>query len=157
MKAEFANPFIRAAVEVFQSETGIKLTRTDLKVKPAPVPTLPISIIIGVTGVVKGQICYSMSETCAYEVAHAMLPDKLPVEIKRFTNSAVSEMANMITGKASIELAGEDFIVHITPPAVFYGTGIYVDFLNVPTIAVSFISEIGVLEINIALTDGGIA
>jgi len=153
MKAELANPFIRAAVDVFQAETGVKLTRTELKVKPAPIPTLPVSIIIGVAGAVKGQVCYSMSENCAYEVAKAMLPDKLPIEVKRYTNSAVSELANMITGKASIDLAGDDYIVHITPPAVFIGTGVYIDFLNVPTIAVSFISELGVLEINIALTE----
>ena len=153
MKAELANPFIRAAVDVFQTEIGVKLTRTDLKVKPAPIPTLPVSIIIGVAGLVKGQVCYSMSDSCAYEVAKSMLPGKLPVEIKRFTNSAVSELANMITGRASIELAGDDSIVHITPPAVFIGHGVYIDFLNVPTIAVSFISELGVLEINIALTE----
>jgi chemotaxis protein CheX len=62
-------------------------------------------------------------------------------------------MANMITGRASIDLAGDDHIVHITPPAVFLGQGLRVDFLNVPTIAISFISEIGVLEINIALAE----
>jgi chemotaxis protein CheX len=140
-------------VSVFQDETGVKLVRKDLKIKPAPVPTLPVSVIIGVTGAVKGQVCYSMDENFAFEVAKTMLPGRLPVDVKRHTNSAVSEMANMITGRASIDLAGDDHIVHITPPAVFLGQGLRVDFLNVPTIAISFISEIGVLEINIALAE----
>lgn len=154
MKVELANPFIKSAIDIFQTETGVKLNRKDLKIKPAPIPTLPISVIIGVTGAVKGQVCYSMDENFAYELAKGMLPGKLPVDVKKFTNSAISEMANMITGQASIALAGEDFVVHITPPAVFTGRG-SIDFLNVPTIAISFISEIGVLEINIALTEQG--
>lgn len=155
MKVELANPFITSAIEIFQSETGVKLNRKDLKIKPAPIPTLPISVIIGVTGAVKGQICYSMDDNFAYELAKAMLPGKLPVDVKKYTNSAIAEMANMITGQASIALAGEDHVVHITPPAVFSGRGGKVDFLNVPTIAISFISEIGVLEINIALSEQG--
>ena len=156
MKVELANPFIKSAIDIFQAETGVKLTRKDLKIKPAPIPTLPVSVIIGVTGAVRGQVCYSMDDNFAYELAKAMLPGKLPVDVKKHTNSAVSEMANMITGQASIALAGDDYIVHITPPAVFSGRGISVDFLNVPTIAISFISEIGVLEINIALSEQGV-
>ena len=155
MKVELANPFILAAVDIFQTETGVKLNRKDLKIKPAPIPTLPVSVIIGVTGAVKGQICYSMDDNFAYELAKAMLPGKLPVDIKKYTNSAIAEMANMITGQASIALAGEELIVYITPPAVFSGRGVKIDFLNVPTIAISFISEIGVLEINIALSEQG--
>lgn len=154
MKAEYANPFIKGAIEVFQKEVGVKLNRKDLKKKASPVPSQPVSIIIGVTGPVKGQVVYSMDTNFAYAVAKAMLPGKLPAEIKKLINSAVSEIANIITGKASIDLAGEDMLINITPPAVFAGANLSMDFLNIPTISLSFISEIGVLEINIALTAG---
>lgn len=151
MNVDYANPFLRAAAEVFQKETGIKLSRKDLKLKPAPVPTLDTTVVIGVTGPIQGQIVFSMDSSFAFAVAKAMLPGKLPIDQKRFTNSAVSEIANMISGKASIELAGEDKMIHITPPAVFNGVGLSVDFLSIPTISLSFISEVGVLEVNIAL------
>jgi chemotaxis protein CheX len=82
-----------------------------------------------------------------------MLPGKLPAEIRRMEHSAVSELANMITGKASIDLAGEEYKINITPPAVFSGSDIKMDFLNLPTIALSFISSAGVLEVNIALAE----
>ncbi len=153
MKAEFANPFITAAVDVLEKETGVKLSRKDLKLKSAPIPTLPISVIIGVTGPVRGQVVYSMDEDFAFAIAKAMLPSKLPVDQHRLTYSAVSEISNMITGQASIALAGENQTIAITPPAVFVGNNMQVDFLNVPTIALSFISELGVLEINIALSE----
>jgi len=153
MKVEFANPFIHSAVKVFEQEVHIKLQRQELKKKTSAVPSFPVSIIIGVTGPVKGQVVYSMDNNFAYNVAKSMIPNKLPADIKKLVNSAVSEIANIITGQASIEMAGEDKAINITPPAVFRGENIQVDFLNIPTISISFISEIGLLEINIALTE----
>ena len=153
MKAEYANPFINAAVNVFQQELGVKLSRTDLKKKVSAAPSHPISIIIGVTGPIRGQVVYSMDGNFAYEVAKAMLPGKLPAEIKKLVNSAVSEIANMVTGSASIKLAGESQTIYITPPAVFSGANLEIDFLSITTISIGFLSQIGALEINIALTE----
>jgi len=154
MKAEYANIFIRSAIEVFRQESNIKMTRKDLVRKDSPIPSQPVSIIIGVTGFIRGQIVYAMDQNFAYEVAHAMLPNRLPVEIKRLANSAVCEIANIITGQASIALAGESEMIHITPPAILMASDLTLDFLSIPTIALSLISEFGVLEINIALEEG---
>lgn len=155
MKAEYANVFITGATRVFTHEVGVTLSRTSLTRKNAPVPNLPISIVIGITGGIRGQVVYSMDTTFAYAVTKAMIPNKLPSELKKLTNSAVSEIANMITGQASIALAGEDDLIHLTPPAVFAGSDMTVDFLSIPTICLSFISEIGSMEINIAFTESG--
>lgn len=153
MKAEFANPFIRAAIDVVSSELKLKLTRKDLQLRGNPEPSLPTFIIIGVTGHVQGQVVYSMDSNFSLEVAKAMMPGKLPAEQKKMEHSAICELANMITGRASIELAGEKNVINITPPAVFSGQEIKIDFLNLPTIALSFISSAGVIEVNIALTE----
>lgn len=152
MKAEHANIFIRCAVEVFQKEMGLKLTRNELAKKESPMPSLPVSIILGITGPLRGQVVYAMDENFAYRVARAMLPNRLPAEVRKMVNSAVSEMANIITGQASIALAGESDTIHLTPPAVMLARDLRIDFLDLPTIALRLISEIGLLEINIALT-----
>lgn len=152
MKAEFANPFIKSAAEVFELEAGVKLSRKDMKLKNSPAPSFPVCIILGITGAVRGQVVYGMDETFAYELTRKMLPGKLPADVKKLVNSNISELANMITGRASIELAGDHDVIHITPPAVFTGTFFSVDFLSVPTITIGFLSAIGGLEINIALT-----
>lgn len=154
MKAEYANVFIRSATTVFGREIGVALTRKNLTKKSAPVPSLPMSIVIGITGAIRGQVVYSMDSNFAFSVTKAMIPNKLPTELRRLTNSAVSEIANMITGQASIALAGEDKLIHLTPPAVFTGTDMLVDFLSIPTISLGLISEIGSMEINIAFTEG---
>ncbi|MDF1567162.1 MAG: hypothetical protein RQ801_02205 [Spirochaetaceae bacterium] len=46
-------------------------------------------------------------------------------------------------------------MIDITPPAVFSGPGLHMDFLDISTISLKFLSEIGALEINIALTEAG--
>ena len=53
MKAEYANVFIRSAVGVFSQEIGVTLSRKSLVRKSAPVPSLPISIVIGITGAIR--------------------------------------------------------------------------------------------------------
>ncbi len=152
MKAEHANPFITAAVQTFKKELNVDLKRSDLNVKEAPVPSKDVTIIIGVTGPVKGQVVYSMDNNVAEAITKSMLPGKLPAEQKKLINSAVSEMANIITGQASIILAGDNNVIDITPPAVFLG-GVTMDFLSIQTICMTFISAIGSVEINIALTE----
>ena len=107
MKAEYANPFIKSAKLIFEKEIKINLNRKDLVKKEKPAPTLPVSIVIGVTGPVRGQVVYSMDDNFAYSVTKAMMPNKLPNDIRKMINSAVSEVANMITGRASMLMAGE--------------------------------------------------
>lgn len=153
MKAEYANIFIRSAVYVFQKELGITLTRQSLVRKEAPVPGLPVCIVLGITGSMRGQVVYSVDRSFAQDITHAMIPNKLPSELRKLVNSAVGEIANIITGQASIALAGKDKVIQLTTPAVFTGSGIWFDFLRVPTISLRMLSEMGVLEINIALTE----
>ena len=154
MKAEYANIFIRSAVEVFQKEVNVRLTRHDLAKKDSPMSDLPVCIILGITGAVRGQVVYAMDQGFAYSVARAMLPNRLPAEVKKMVNSAVSEIANIITGQATIALAGESDKLHLTPPAVIRAGNVSVDFLDIPTISLGLISEIGLMEINIALANG---
>lgn len=153
MKAEHANIFVRSAVMVFRKELGINLTRQSLTRKDMPRPGLPICIVLGITGALRGQVVYAVDESFAMEIAHHMVPNKLPGELRKLVNSAVGEIGNMITGQATIALAGQDKVLQLTPPAVFTGQSISIDFLEMPTVSMQMLSELGVLEVNIALAE----
>ena len=153
MKVEYANIFILSAVDVMLKEAKIHLSRKDLVRKDAPVPTRLVSIIVGITGFIRWQIVYAMDQSFAYGITRAMLPDRLPVDSKMLVNSAISEIANIITGQASIHLAGSMEKLCLTPPVVLMASDLTLDFLSIPTICLSLLSEIGILEINIALTE----
>src|SRR5690554_2316363 len=117
MKVEHANIFIMSAVHVFRKELGIRLSRESLSRKDSPLPSMPISIVLGITGAMRGQVVYSMDTSFAYDITKVMIPNKLPMERKQFVNSAVGEIGNMVTGQASIQLAGQNQRIHLTPPA----------------------------------------
>ena len=153
MKAEHANIFISSAVNVFKKELNIRLERKSLIKKPSPIPSLFTSIIFGITGAVNGQVVYSMDKNFAFKVAQVMLPNMPVEEVKKMENSAVSELANIITGQASIALAEETKKIHLTHPVVLMSADLMMDFLAIPTITLNMISEIGELEINIALVE----
>lgn len=154
MKAEFANMFIEAARMTFEKELRVKLTRHSITKKETPAPSLPVSIVIGITGAVRGITVYSMDEDIAMAISKAMLPGHLPAELKKLMNSAVSELANIITGQATIAMAGDNLGIDITPPAVMNGKGTW-DFPSMETICLKFLSEVGSIEINIGIDGGG--
>lgn len=153
MNADIANIFVRAAVYVFEKEVGVTMKRHSLVKKNTPIPGLPISIILGVTGSLRGQVVYSMGRDSATDITRSMVSTHLPSRIAQLVNSAVGEIANMITGRATIELAGRNEALLLTPPAVFIGEDLWLDFLKAPTVSLRLESSIGVLEINIALKE----
>ena len=153
MNLEYADIFVKSASDVFQQEVSVNLKRMDLAKKDAPIPSRPISIIVGITGFVSGQIVYALDSEFANGITSAMIPGILPGNNQALVNSAISELANIITGKASIALAGGKEKLDLTPPVVFMASDGTMDFIVHPTIAVRLLSELGILEINIALAE----
>lgn len=153
MTVDEANVFILSAAQVFRQELNVSLSRQSLNRKETPVPSLPVSIVLGITGGMRGQVVYAMDHSVADEITRAMVPNQSPSERKKLVNSAVGEIGNMITGQASIALAGRERILYLTPPAVFTGKDLSIDFLEVPTVCLRLVSELGSLEINIGLIE----
>ena len=75
----------------------------------------------------------------------------LPAERNKLVKDILGEVANMISGKASIVLAGSHDKININPPIVIVDSEIAkIDFLQVPTVFIVLDSIMGSLEINIA-------
>lgn len=152
MEAKYANTFIKGAQHVFNADMGIELHREYLRKASSPTPSLPISIIIGMTGEIRGQVVFSLDRDMAYAITEKTLPGKSKEDIEKYQNSTVSELANMITGQASKLMAGENMVIEITPPSVMTGT-MLMEFPEMTTISLGLITGIGRFEINIAIEE----
>jgi chemotaxis protein CheX len=153
MKAQFINPFIRSAVEVFKQLGGITLEKTTLTLKEDPTPSNEISMIIGITGFISGQVVYSLKMHTAERIAKEMIPNQDMKIDQSFIESAMGEVANIITGRSTIELSGKDRKLHITPPTIVVGKDFQISFIKLKTISVSLGSRFGTLEVNIAIKE----
>ena len=74
INAEYVNPFLEAAGVVFKSILNTDLRKGKLVIKESPSPSMDISIIIGITGDITGQVIYSMELHTVRKIADALAP-----------------------------------------------------------------------------------
>jgi chemotaxis protein CheX len=153
MNVKFLNPFVEAASEVIQIETGINLLRGDLGLEKTPYLTNDITVIIALVGMVNGNVLYSLSKETAIALAGRMLGEKLEA-FDNLAQSGIAELGNVITGRASIKLASSGYESTISPPTLVVGRGIMISTLDRPRLVVPFQSDYGPIVIHLALREG---
>ena len=151
MLAEYVNPFIIGALEVFEQVANIELKKSGVTLRGNTAPSNEIAIIMDVSGYLTGQVVYSFKEHTAQRVVSAMMPKSSPELQAEYLYDALSSMANMITGHATILLAGKEHIILITPPIVRLNVKNPAEFHQRKTLSVVFNSRFGSMEINISL------
>jgi len=109
--------------------------------------------MIGVTGRIKGQVCFELSEEIAKKIASSMMGGMPITELDYISMSAVSEMGNMIMGNASMILANKAINIDITPPSLL--TGENIEMLGkVPTIIAPLkLQGLGIINLNITVEE----
>jgi len=135
---------------------NIKLEKTNLSLREDPTPSNDISIIVGIAGFIQGQVVYSLKDHTAQRIAQALAPKSTMVIDNAFVESSIAEVANIITGRTTIQLSGQDKILHITPPTIIIGKEYSISFVRLKTIAVNLASRFGTIEVNIAIKEGEI-
>ena len=150
MKAEFVNAFLTPALDVWKKELGQDLTYNGAHSMSGTFTTEDLTAIIGVTGGLKGNVFYELSNATALAVAGVMCGTTFE-ELDEVGMSAIGELANIITGNATIELAAAQYVCDISPP-VLLSRGAHISVTN-PQIRASFESAIGSMSIRIGLTE----
>ncbi len=79
-----------------------------------------IGIKIGIVGDYKGSISYIFSKEAMLEMVKIMSGMDVS-EVDDFVKSAVSEVANIISGKAMTSLSENEIVCDILPPVIYIG------------------------------------
>ncbi len=151
INAEYVNPFLEAASAVFKSILNVDLRRGKLVIKESPAPSMEISIIIGITGGVTGDVIYSMGFPMVKKIAEILAPGLSEEQIKSEYKDIVGELANMITGNAMNLFASSGKQIDITTPTVVEGKEVTITMIKQTTLGINLYSPMGQLEMNIAL------
>ena len=121
MDAKLVNPFVDAFTAVMPQIGFAEPKRTKMGVKAQNAVSLGVSVIVGFTKQIRGNIVYNMSEDTAKFIASTMMMG-MPIEnFDDMAQSAISEMSNMLTATAATNLAGMGLEVDISTPSLSIG------------------------------------
>jgi chemotaxis protein CheX len=149
MDAKCITPFLDGVKYTLEQFGVIDIKRGSIEKKDTLKLGFKISSIIGIKGVINGNVAYSMTEDTAKKAISAMMMG-MPVDsIDEIGKSAIGELSNMITGHASMGLAENGYNVNITPPAISMESNSIISHLE--TIAIILETSIGKIEVNIGL------
>lgn len=150
----FINPFLQAAYQVMKEETGVDVQRGEISLQEFYFTADDVTVLIGVTGRVKGLVLYGMSRSTATRLISATLGEAVPY-FDHMVESGVAEMGNVIAGRAMVEMENNGYDCRISPPTVLIGRGVVVSTVNIKGLCVPLECEHGRLQIWVALqTDG---
>jgi len=151
-RIELVAPFVEAAARVIQKECGEKVTRGQLHRVRSPQTTNDVSVLIAITGGVAGLVIYSMTEATAMQFASRMIGEPIQ-QFDALPQSAIAELANMITGQASIALERNGFPSDMSPPVLLLGKGSSIATLNLTRLVVPLVVSFGEFTIDIAIKE----
>jgi len=153
MNVRFLNPFVEAAFEVLAIETGLTATRGELALEKQAYLTDDVTVMLSLVGDVEGLVFYSLSQSTALALASKMLGEPLTI-FDGLAQSGIAELGNVITGRASVNLATAGYEATISPPTLLCGRGATLSTLDFARIVVPLQLECGALVIHLALRAG---
>ena len=151
MQVELINIFIKAAVDVLQSEVGEEATAGSVKVLSSAQTSEEVSVMVGVSGDVRGMVVIGMSERTAKAIVSRMMGEPCPL-FDELAQSGIAEMGNVITGIATQGLEARGYDVTISPPALIAGgPGIIISTINFRRFVVPLKTSVGDVSLHAAV------
>jgi chemotaxis protein CheX len=151
MNVTYINPFIEALTKVLNQFGVSDPVIGKLERKERMLVTLDVTAIIGLVGDIKGNVAYSLSQETAKNIISTMMPGRPVTDFDALARSAIGELSNMVSGRASIILSNMGVNIDISPPSIIVGEEIVFIISPVQSIAVNMDTLAGRIEVNIEI------
>lgn len=123
MDARFVNPFIAATTNVVPQLGFKNVARGKVFTKEQTVDSLGVAVQVGISNQVTGNIIFNMSQESAKCLSSAMMMGAPVAVLDDMAQSAICELANMITSNAANQLTQAGIAVRLAPPSLNQGNG----------------------------------
>lgn len=149
------NYFMRNTAAVLRDTVGVDIRHRAIRTCEKPHVTEELVVMVGVTGDLEGEVFLCLSKDFACKIVQGMgfggeVYDDL-------AESAVCELANMVTGTALIEAQKLGLETDLSPPTILTGGNLTISVPEIPAILVDYESEVGELTLCVALMEVGSA
>ena len=149
MDAKLVNPFVDAFTTVMPQIGFPEPKRAKLYVRDQNAIGLGVSVVVGFTKQIRGNIVYNMEE--AKFIASTMMMGMPVTEFDAMAQSAISEMSNMLTANAATNLTGMGFEVDISTPSLSIGKNFQVKISDAQYLTVEMDLGGHIVELDIAV------
>jgi chemotaxis protein CheX len=151
MDVKFVNPFINAITTVLPQLGFLTITRGKLSTREKAMPSLGVTVLIGFTKSVRGNVAYNMTTESACKIASTMMMGMPVAAFDEMAQSAISELSNMVTANVATNLASMDFEVDISTPSLTLGDNFSVKISDMQYLVIEMDVDGNLIEINMDL------
>ncbi|MFP4497899.1 MAG: chemotaxis protein CheX [Vulcanimicrobiota bacterium] len=153
MKADQVKPFAQAAYDVLKEIIEGPVTRGKLSLMQSPVSVHGVVVIIGLTGGVEGRVLFDMNMETAKKIAEIMNYEEFET-FNSLCRATISELGNIIAGRAVSMLNDGGYNFNITPPVLFVGEKMETSDIVQDTLVIPLETDHGTINVNVALKSG---
>ena len=150
MDVKHINPFIQAFFNIMPQVGFSDIKKQGITVEN-DIKSKGIIINLGIVGDVKGNVAYIMDMESGKKIASKMMMGFPVNELDDMAQSAISELTNMLTANASINLANIGVNINISTPTLMYGDNIQIKMNTEKILNVKLTADDIPIDVNIAL------
>ncbi|MBI3621225.1 MAG: chemotaxis protein CheX [Nitrospirae bacterium] len=146
------NAFIEPAIHVLERMAGIHARVGQSRRQGDPVQPAAVVVMIGIRGDMTGTILFRFPRDLACRLVSNLTKDERSIdEIDARVKDALGELANIIAGNATGNLARLGIHAVPTPPVIVMGADIKLVFPDIPQLlVVPLITQLGETEMDVA-------
>lgn len=121
MDVKYINPFFDAFLNVLPELGMNNIKKGRISLRGKTIDSLGVLVIIGIVGDLKGNIIYETTIENAKSIASKMMMGAPVKELDEMAQSAIEELANMLTANASTSFSNQGIKIDISTPTLMYG------------------------------------
>lgn len=149
MNVKLINPFLQS-FNTIMPQLGFEIERGNISIKDK-IEGSGIAISVGITGDVKGNVIYILSDDDGKRIASAMMMGMPVEELDDMSKSALSELSNMLTANASMNYSNEGINTDISTPVLVTGREMNIKVNTEQIICITMNANGIPIDINISL------
>lgn len=152
MDVKYINPFIEAFLTIMPQLGFEKVEKSNLSLKESNLSYSGVIMAVGIVGEIKGNVVYYLDIENAKKVASIMMMGMPVEEFNDMAQSAISELANMLTANAATNFSNIGITVDISTPTLLYGNEVFVKMNTNQVLCIQLIADDIPFDINIAFS-----
>ena len=151
MDARYINPVIDAFREILPQLGFTDIQRGNIRMGTNSVESLGVTVIIGMTKAIRGNVAYNLTEASAMAIASTMMGGMPVTQFDELPQSAISELVNMVTANAAIRYEQMGLQVDISPPSLVVGADFWARLLQDKFLVIEMFANGLLLQLNLGL------